>query len=149
MNFPTHFRDHVMPRLRQQVALQSFLIACGAASYAEGYDAVMTQARRYGAMHLPERLRVWDETLGRFRTARPRAELEDWIATSISTGILQAEPRVAEIETNNERRADADPIAYYDGLAAGSRNPEAMRWTFAAICPEYRAHLQAVRRVRR
>jgi len=148
MNFPIHFRDHVMPRLRQQVTLQSFLIACGSATYAEGYDAVLAQARRYGALHLPERLRVWDEAAARFRTIRPRAELEDWIATSLLTGILQAEPRVAEIEAGIETERVVDPVTHYDRLAANSRNPEAMRWTFAAICPEYRAHLQAVRRVR-
>lgn len=138
--FPTHFRDHVMPRLRQQVAVQAFLVACGSTSYAEGYDVVLAAARRYGALRLPERLRIDG------RTVRPLLELEDWISTSLLTGILQAEPRIAEIEAEI---AAADPVAHYEELAAASRNPDQMRWTFAAINPEYRAYLQAVRRAPR
>ncbi len=126
--FPLHFRDHVMPKLRAAVNVQAFLIACGSATYSEGHAEVFAVARRYGALYLP------DNRL---------ADLQDWIATALVDGIDAAERRVDEIEAQH---AIADPIQHYDMLAEQSRDPEAMRWTFAAICPEYRAHLIAGRR---
>ena len=34
-----------------------------------------------------------------------------------------------------------DPVGYYSWLTAGCRDPDRMRWVFAAISPPYRAHL--------
>jgi len=129
--FAVHFRNHVTPRLRQQVALQAFLIACGSVTYGEGRAAIVAHAWRYGAGHLPAAL---------------FAELLDWISTALLEDILQAEPRVEAIEADNDRSVATDPVAHYTRLAAQCSNPDQMRWVFAAISPKYRAHLQAVRR---
>ena len=51
-------------------------------------------------------------------------ELEDWLASELLREVDAPEPPV-----------DCERVA------AGSRNPEAMRWTLAAIYPEYRKQL--------
>ena len=126
--FPIHFRDAVMPRLRAAVDVQSFFIACGTREYGEASAEVFAIARKFGALHLP------DQRL---------EELQEWIAIALLQGIAAAEKRVDEIEAT---LAAEDPIQHYEELAAQSQDPERMRWTFAAICPEYRAHLIAGRR---
>jgi hypothetical protein len=122
-----------MPKLRQQVAVQSFFIACGIVDYGEGHKAILATAMHYGAAYLP--------------TAR-FDELRDWIASALVEGITDAEPRVDAMEAEIERQAIEDPVAHYESIAASSKEPEKMRWAFAAISPEYRAHLLAVRRAR-
>lgn len=127
MTFAAHYREHVVPKLRQQIALQSFFIACGTTSYEDGFAAVFEQARRYGAIHLPGRL---------------CQELRDWIGAALTDGIIEVEPRIDAMEAANEAR---DPVLHYGELAGTDTQ---LQWIFAAISPEYRAHLLAVNRAR-
>ena len=127
--FPIHYRQHVMPKLRQQIDLQAFLIACDTTTYSDAHAEVIGLAHRYGAGYLPDRL---------------RDQLHDWISDNLLSAIMAAEPRVEAVEADIERRAATDPVTHYTELAAQCR--PGMEWVFAAISPEYRAHLQAVRR---
>ena len=99
----------------------------------EGHAAILATALHYGAGYLPS---------ARFD------ELHDWIASALVEAITEAEPRVDAMDAEIERQTVEDPIAHYERLAAESREPEKMRWAFAAISPVYRAHLLAVRRAR-
>ena len=119
-----------MPRLRIEVERQALLIDIGDATFADAHSAVMCTARSRGAVYLPtDRL----------------DELDDWISSALLSAVDQAEARRLEICTDVERLRAADPVAYYERLAASCSKPDEMRWVFAALSPEYRRHLLAVR----
>lgn len=76
-SFAAAFRDLVMPDLRRSCRLQALSMARDRCDFSEATDAVLAQAQRRGATHLPDGL---------------ISELIDWIdATLLRT--------VAEIET--------------------------------------------------
>lgn len=74
--FSEHFRDHLMPRLRNLVTAEAVCIAKGIEDWNGAYAAVWRYARKYGAMYLP------NDKLG---------ELEDWIATTLLIELDRAE----------------------------------------------------------
>lgn len=127
--FANHFRSHVTPRLRGMAERQAFLVAADAISFAEAVEAVLREAFSRGAGYLPSA--IFDELL-------------DWVYATVSQEIEKAEAACAEMDGESERRRQADPVAYYTDLNAQCSQP--MEWVFAAISPEYRAHLLAVKR---
>lgn len=74
--FADHFRDQVVPGLRNLARAEAACVAHGVETFSGAYDAVMDCARRYGALYLPE---------DKF------ADLEDWIGTIILEAIDGAE----------------------------------------------------------
>jgi hypothetical protein len=133
MSFAHQFRQHVTPRLRAVAERQAFFMACDSQDWSEAYQAVMDEALRYGATHLPNDTFV---------------ELSDWIGATLIAEITAAEQRCTEMHTANADKCQSDPVSYYTDLAAGCSKPDAMQWVFAAINPEYRAHLLAVKRAK-
>jgi len=125
--FPLHFRDTVIPRLREEAARQGALVALEEAEFEDAASAVRWIATASGAGLL---------------TVEQREQIYDRIPDLIWDAYLAA---TREIEVD-QRQREADPVAHYEALAASCRDPEQMRWTFAAICPEYRAYLLAARR---
>lgn len=126
-SFPDNFREHVTPKLREEIARQAIRLACDEIDWTAGFQAVLGMALRYGAIHLPD---------GIFY------DLRDWIGSMLLDAASTTESAADEIE----RQAQVDPVSHYESLAASCSDPAAMRWVFAAISPEYRESLLAVRR---
>lgn len=74
--FAHHFRDHVMPRLRNLAKAEAVCVTRNVETFSGACDAVMNYARKRGALYLP------DDVLD---------DLEDWIATEVLTQIDAAE----------------------------------------------------------
>jgi len=124
MTFAEDFKREAAPRLRAVAKLHGTLHALGAESFSDAHAAVHAEASYLGAGFLP-------------------AENYDDLCEQITSAVL-AETQAAETVADAvEAGAVADPIAHYEDLARGD---DLLRWTFAAICPEYRAHLIAERR---
>lgn len=146
-HFAVHFRDHVTPILRSTVKSQALAVAVGSIEFSDAVAAVWAVARSRGATFLSDG--VVDE-------------LRDWILTNLSSEVNDALAACPEqldlIETADEPDEEwkaryvvdlerlTDPVGHYERLASGCRETEIIRWVFAAISPEYRAHLLAVRR---
>lgn len=79
-NFAAAFREIVVPDLRRACRLQALAVARERCNFTDAWIAVMAQARRRGATHLPTSIII---------------DLEAWIDTTI----LQT---IADIETRPE-----------------------------------------------
>lgn len=85
--FPIHFRDHVMPRLHNLVTAEAVCVVQNVESFTGAYYAVLSYARRHGAMMLAgtkvkDADGTWHDGLER---------LEDWISTTLLVEIDRAE----------------------------------------------------------
>jgi hypothetical protein len=126
-SFAENFREHVTPKLREEIAHQALQLACDTIDWQDAFQIVLDMALRYGAIHLRDDIFY---------------DLRDWIGSMLLDAVGNAENAVGEVE----RQAQANPIGHYESLAASCSDPDAMRWVFAAISPEYRKSLLAVRR---
>lgn len=118
MTFPDAFRAHVLPKLVRLAREGAIAMSDGEASFDEVMNGVMHEARRLGASRLPEGV---------------YAALEDYIEKQVMDcwqGLDAATERV-------RKEASAHPVEHYSQLAAEMPH---LKWTFAAISPEYRAH---------
>ena len=129
MHFPAHFREHVVPKLRHDIAVQAFRLATDQTDYGGAYAEVFAVARHYGALRLPD----WALT-----------DLRDWISTELLAAIMAAERRIDALQAEIEAERASDPVGHYARLAQSCM--PGMQWIFAAISPEYRAHLIAEHR---
>jgi hypothetical protein len=124
------FREAALPRLRHVIRAQAFFAALEIIDLDEARSIVYAEARKSGS---------------NFLSNRDQDRLNDWIAELLWQEIDKANDRVAALRSRAFEAERADPVRYYDGLAARCSNPEAMRWTFAAICPAYRKYLNGER----
>lgn len=127
VSFAIAFRAHVVPRLRLEIDKQAFLMACDLQDWHDSYYEVLHLAIERGALHLAE---------------RDLDSLKDWISTTLLEAVDKAEAKVAAIDVEIARQRTADPVGYYEGLATRCRDPERMRWIFAANNPAYCDHLR-------
>lgn len=123
MTFAAHFREHVTPLLADEADKQGKQLAFELTDWTIAESRVTATARRYGATNLPE------ETM---------TDLLDWIDTRILAAQVEQEALNANTQTELARLEADNPVAYYERLARGDN---ALRWTFAAICPTYRKWL--------
>lgn len=131
MAFADDFRTCVLPRLREACRREGVFVACRLRDFADAHAAIWEEAAYLGALFLPEPV---------------RADLEDWIGTTLLHAVLAAEQHNAVLGAELAEQLSRDPVTYYEELAEACREPERMRWVFAAISPEYRQHLIASRR---
>ena len=127
-DFTACFRRHVIPLLKREITTAASQLSLDLASWTEAQDCVLTVARRHGALHLEER---------RFDG------LVDWVACRLLEELIAAEGRVETAKRTLAERERAEPIAYYDWLADGSRTPSIMKWIFAGVDLTYRRHVLA------
>lgn len=123
-DFANTFRTLVMPSLRERCRYYGILVSCDQIGLGEACDLVMDEARKRGATYLD---------------SRKLTDLLDWTATRILTETDVADQNRAHIRAEEK----ADPVGYYTKLTAMCSNPERIKWIFASISPEYRAHLLA------
>jgi hypothetical protein len=72
MLFAHHFREHVMPRLRNLARAEAVCIVQHVETFSGACNALMTYSRRYGALYLPP---------------AKLDDLEEWIAIQILTEV--------------------------------------------------------------
>lgn len=121
-----HFREHVIPRLRSEIDRVASLLALDLIDWGAAEACITRIEAQYGANRLcdPE-----------------HEELLDRICTHLLSRELEAEVSIEAARAELERECAADPIGHYEWLARGSRDPDIIRWAFAAISPKYRDHL--------
>ena len=112
------FRQHALPLLEAPAFIAAARLVLDDAGYREAAALVWSEAVRLGGAELP------DDALLRLRS---------WVAAMLKRECDAIRGRMDEIEA----QAWLDPVAHYDGLS----DDPAVRWTFAAICPEYRRAL--------
>jgi hypothetical protein len=120
------FQETVLPRLRAVAKTQAFFVALDIIDAEEARNAVSAEARKAGSALLKP---------------ADQDRLLEWISNTIWNEMEAAHDRVGVLRQRVAAAERDDPIRYYDGLARGCSNPEAMRWTLAAISPAYRKHL--------
>lgn len=74
--FSVHFRELVMPRLRNLAAAEALCVVKRVQDFNEAWDAVWAHARNHGAVYLP---------------AHMVDQLDDWICTTLLTEIDRLE----------------------------------------------------------
>jgi hypothetical protein len=126
MSFAQDFRERIIPRMRGEARKQAVLVAIGEIDFEDAAHAVRMVAINggVGLLTVEQREAVFDP-------------VPDLIWKEYEAALVR--------QTEDEAALAADPVRYYEDLAVACREPEKMRWTFAAICPEYRAYLIAAR----
>lgn len=132
MAFLDDFREAAIPKLRECARVQAFFVALELIDVDEAQVQIRACARTAGASLLPP---------------REQDRLDAWIVDTLWAEMDKAHDRVVVLQQQAEIAEKADPVRYYDGLAARCVNAEAMRWAFAAISPVYRKHLNGERHV--
>jgi hypothetical protein len=121
--FSQQYREHALPELRRRVSFLALQVALEDIEYDEAHDRAINAADKLGRWNLPnDRI----------------ADLAHWLMATLTEEVANAWRRCDAINTAHQRELIANPIAHYERLAAGDTR---LRWTFAAICPEYRRHL--------
>lgn len=126
--FAEQFRQHVIPRLNQEIDRLGPQLALGLIDWETAERRITCIAARYGASHLRD---------------RGYEELLDWIDKHLLTRQLKAEAAIEDAKEALALQCAIDPVGHYEWLTTGSKDPDRIRWAFAAISPEYRAHLLA------
>jgi hypothetical protein len=121
--FAAHYREAAVPKIKHELDVLAVLIDAGSIAFDEAYDEAITLADKLGAGYLPH------------------SDLYEWILVQLSEAVSIAKERGDAARAVLKRAELADPVAYYEKLAAGCAKPESARWAFAAISKEYRTHL--------
>lgn len=130
--FAQQYREHALPELRRQVNFLALQVAMDDIEYDEAYDRAILAADKLGRWNLPQKMWLNGEQVD------PVAHLDQWLMATLTEEVANAWRRCDAATTAHQRELITDPIAHYDRLAEGDSR---LRWTFAAICPEYRRHL--------
>jgi hypothetical protein len=117
-SFADDYRQHVLPLLAGTSYVAAARLAMDGAEFRDCLALVWAEAMRLGAGFLQ------DDAM---------RDVRDWIMAKLVRDLVAIEAGVSEIEA----QAWLDPVGHYDGLS----DDPALRWTFAAISPEYRAAL--------
>lgn len=86
--FSEHFRQLVGPRLAALAKLQGTYLAMGIAAFNDAHSAVMAEARRLGACHLP---------------SDKLTELDDWISARLLHEADAIQPVLDEVRELSDR----------------------------------------------
>ena len=78
MSFAEQYRADVVPRLARIARVQGLFLACGLTGFDEAWGEVFAEARRLGALHLPEAL---------------RDDLMAWVTSTVLAETIEAENR--------------------------------------------------------
>lgn len=123
MAFVDDFRAAALPRLREAVKTQAFLVALDLADFESARDEVYTVARQAGLAML---------------RASDQERSVDWIRETIWAEHTKAVERVAALQSRVAAAERDDPIRFYEGLASRCAEPDRMRMVFASISKPYR-----------
>jgi hypothetical protein len=122
MSFAEDFRDQVIPRMRLEARVQGLLVAAGEIEFGDAKYAVTMIAVRAGLGLLSP-------------------EAQERVTDRVPDLLWDAHEAGLKTILADERKRRDDPIGYFESAAAKCRDPEKMRWVFAAMCPAYRKHL--------
>jgi len=126
MTFAHDFRDRVIPMMRSEAKVQGLLLAMDQTGFGEARHEVEMIAVRAGLGLLPVD-----------QQEKVTGHVPDLIWGAYEAGITTLR--------REERDRLRDPIAYYETVVSGCREPEKMRWALAAADPIYRKRLIAER----